>query len=96
MTDGQSNVETDRSGDKTVSPYTLEELRLRAVARRRLEQRQTAKWFGNRARREKMRTVAVCLGTLLLMALGLYFGLSRQEASPVEGAAPAGGAMGLV
>jgi transcriptional regulator GlxA family with amidase domain len=88
MTNRQSSVSTDRDG-KTVSPYALEKLRVRAVARRRTHQRQTAKWIGNRSRREKMRTVAVCVGTFLLMALGLYLGLSRQEPTgQLESAAP--------
>ena len=96
MTNGQSSVDTDRSGNKTVSPFTLEELRARAVARRRIEQQQTAKWVGNRSRREKMRTLSVCVGTLLLMALGLYFGLSHQEARSPDGSAEPIGAAGIV
>jgi hypothetical protein len=94
MADGQPSVDRDgdRSGNGTVSPFTLEELRVRAVARRRLEQQESAKRIVSRSRRERVRTVAVCTGALLLMALGLYFGLSRQEAPPAEGAAPAGAA----
>jgi hypothetical protein len=30
----------------------------------------------------------VCAGVLVLMGLGLYFGLSRQEVAPAESAAP--------
>ena len=96
MTNGQSSVDTDRSGDKTVSAYTLEDLRVRAVARRRIEQRQTAKWVGNRPRREKLRTLAVCVGTLFLMAVGLYFGLSHQDATSPSGSAQPVGAVGIV
>lgn len=94
MTNGQSSVDRDRdrSGDGTVSAFTLEELRVRAVARRRLEQQETAKRIVSRSRREKVRTLAVCTGALLLMALGLYFGLSRQDVPPAEGAAPVGAA----
>ncbi len=93
MTNGQSSVgsDSDRSGSGTLTPYALEKLRERVVARRRLEQLENAKRVGSRSRREKVRTVSVCIGALLLMALGLYFGLARQEApAPVEGAAPAG------
>ena len=91
MTNGQSSVDTDRNGNKAVSSLTLADLRARAVARRRIDQLQTAKWIGNRSRRERMRTLTVCVGTLLLMALGLYFGLSRQDApAPAESAAPIG------
>jgi hypothetical protein len=91
MANGQPSVDRDRdrSGNGTVSPFTLDELRVRAVARRRLEQQESAKRIVSRSRRERVRTVAVCTGALLLMALGLYFGLSRQEAPPAEGAAPA-------
>ena len=91
MANGQSSVGTDRSGNKAVSLNNLEELRVRAVSRRRIARRQTARWIGNRSRREKMRTLAVCVGMLLLMAVGLYFGLSDHEsARPVESAAPIG------
>jgi len=49
-----------------------------------------------RSRRQKVRTLAVCAGTLLLMALGLYLGLAHQESTgPLESAAPIGAA-GLV
>ena len=95
MTNGQSSVgsDSDRSGSGTLTPFELEKLRERVVARRRLEQLENAKRIGNRSRRQKVRMVAVCVGTLLLMAVGLYFGLARQEASPpVEGAVPAGAA----
>jgi hypothetical protein len=41
-----------------------------------------------RTRTRWVRTLALCTGVLLLMALGLYFGLARQEsAAPSEGAA---------
>jgi transcriptional regulator GlxA family with amidase domain len=45
------------------------------------------------SRRQKVRTVAVCAGTLLLMALGLYLGLAHQESTgSLESAAPIGAA----
>jgi len=93
MTNGQSSVGTEGEprGNRASSSVTLEELRLRAVARRRIEQRKNAIWVGSRSRREKVRTLAVCAGALLLMALGLYFGLAHQESSgPVESIAPVG------
>jgi hypothetical protein len=95
MTNGHSSVgrDSNRSG-RTVPRFTLEELRERAIARRRRtrqNRRQSAKWVVNRSRREKVRTLAVCAGALLLMALGLYFGLAHQEgSSPVESVAPVG------
>jgi hypothetical protein len=39
-----------------------------------------------RTRKRWIWTVALCTGVLLLMALGLYWGLSRQEAAPSEAA----------
>jgi hypothetical protein len=98
MTNVQSNVgsDSDRAGDRTVTPFVLEKSRERVVARRRLERRRRAHWVGNRSRREKVRTALVCAGALLLMALGLYFGLAHQESKvPVESAAPTG-AVGIV
>jgi hypothetical protein len=95
MANGQPRVgsDSDRSGSGTLTPFALEKLRERVVARRRLEQLENAKRVGNRSRREKVRTVAVCVGALLLMAVGLYFGLARQEApAPVDGVAPVGAA----
>ena len=47
--------------------------------------RRPPKRIASRSRREKVRTLAVCTGALLLMALGLYFGLSRQEAAAGRG-----------
>ena len=98
MTNGQSSVGRDsaRRGGGTVSPFTVQELRERVTARRRRarqDRRHSTKWVVNRSRRQKVRTVAVCAGALLLMALGLYFGLARQEGpAPVESAAPPGAA----
>jgi hypothetical protein len=53
----------------------------------------------SRSRRRAVRTFALSAGVLLLMAIGLYFGLARQEnAAPAEGAARTGilGCSGLV
>ena len=93
MTNGQASVDTEGQpgGNRASSSVSLEKMRLRAVARRRIARRKNAIWVGSRSRREKMRTMAVCAGALLLMALGLYFGLSHQESSgPVESVAPMG------
>lgn len=40
-----------------------------------------------RTRNRWIRTLALCTGVLLLMALGLYFGLAHQESAPSDGAA---------
>ncbi|MES1166311.1 MAG: hypothetical protein ABUR63_11160 [Verrucomicrobiota bacterium] len=48
-----------------------------------------------RSRRRTFRTAAVCAGVLLLMALGLYFGLSRQDSAPGGEGATRGGVVGV-
>jgi transcriptional regulator GlxA family with amidase domain len=93
MTNGQSSVR-----NQTSAPVQV--LRERVIARRRRarkERRETANWVVARSRRQKVRTLAVCAGTLLLMALGLYLGLAHQEVTgPFESATPIGGAAGIV
>jgi hypothetical protein len=93
MTSGQSSVGSD--SDRTSNPpLALELLRERVIARRRRE-RQAENWNVVRARRLKVRMVAVCAGVLLLMGIAVYFELERQaNPAPVEGAAP-GGAVGI-
>jgi hypothetical protein len=83
MTNGQSSLgrQSGRGRQEPVSSFTLQELRVRAVARRRVEQKQNARWAGNRSRREKVRTLRLCAGALLVLTLGLYFGLARQDSS---------------
>ena len=97
MTNGQSSVGSD--GEGTASPLTLDALRERVTARRRRARQnrpQSMNWVVVRTRRQRMQMIAVCAGALLLMAIGLYFGLARQESpSPVEGAAPTGTAAGI-
>ncbi len=44
------------------------------------------KWTG-RAKSRWLRTAVLCAGVLLLMVLGLYFSLARQETAPSDGAA---------
>jgi hypothetical protein len=41
-----------------------------------------------------LRTAVVCTGVLLLMALGLYFGLSRQDSASPVGGSEGGGVTG--
>ena len=91
MTNGQSSV-----GSRTSAPAPVRVLRERATARRRRarkERRQAANWVITRSRRQKVRTLAVCTGTLLLMALGLYLGLAHQgNTGPFQSATPRGAA----
>jgi hypothetical protein len=41
-------------------------------------------WTARASRRKAIRAVVVCASVLVLMALGLYYGLSRQESAPAE------------
>ena len=86
MRTGQPSItESDDSGTGQASPVAVEFLRERVVVRRRLarkDRQQSAEWVVNRSRRQRMRTLAVCAGALLLMAIGLYFGLAHQESPP--------------
>ena len=95
MTNGQSSVS---DGGEAISSRASELHRERVSVRRRRARsgrRQSAKWVATRSGRRTARAFALCAGVLLLMAIGLYFGLSHQEgAAPVEGALRAG-AFGL-
>ena len=64
-----------------------EQYRARVVARRRRasRHRQGPQWNVRSSRRRSLRTFVVCTGVLLLMAVGLYFGLSHQEVAPTDG-----------
>jgi hypothetical protein len=69
-----------------------ERYREKVVVRRRRagKHRHFPKWSARTARKRVLRTFAVCTGVLLLMALGLYFGLAHQEANvPADGASHA-------
>ena len=103
MTNGQSSVgrDRDRSDNGIVAPPPVEASRTRVTSRRRRarqDRRRSATWIAGRSRRRTVRTLAVCAGALLLMALGLYFGLEHQESrGSLEGAVPvAVGAVGIV
>jgi hypothetical protein len=67
---------------------TPERYRERVAVRRRRpgKRRAVRRWSAANARKRVLRTFAVCAGVLLLMALGLYYGLARQEAAPADGA----------
>ena len=60
--------------------------RERVVVRsRRAHSRQrSGQWTARRSRRKILRAAFVCTGVLLLMAVGLYLGLSRQDTMPAE------------
>jgi len=74
---------------------------VRVVRRRRARGSASAgrRWVAARSRKRLLRTAVVCTGALILMALGLYFGLSRQDREgPVSGSERGGvvGPRGLV
>ena len=58
------------------------------VGRRRHTRRvrQVGDWLPNRSRKQVWKTAAVCTGVLVLMAVGLYLGLSHQDAQGLPGA----------
>jgi hypothetical protein len=89
MTPGASDVDSSR--DAIVVPPLRRE---RVVVRRRRSRSRPkpGTWTARASRRRTVRVFVVCAGVLVLMGVGLYFGLSRQEIPPVEGAllAPAG------
>jgi hypothetical protein len=100
MTNGQSSVGSD--GSDLITPPAPELHRERVSVRRRRarsarsDKGRSAAWVATRSRRRTARAFALSAGVLLLMAIGLYFGLAHQDnAAPVEGAAPAG-AVGIV
>lgn len=69
-------------------PSTVPELRReRVVVRRRRahsRHRRGGHWAARTSRRKTLRAFAVCAGVLVLMAVGLYFGLARQDLPPAE------------
>lgn len=85
MTPGAPDVDSPRD-----VPVVMPEFRrARVVVRRRRahsRSKSSREWTAQRSRRRTIRTVMVCAGVLVLMAVGLYYGLSHQEvAAPAEG-----------
>jgi hypothetical protein len=88
MMDGQPNP-----GGDLATPVRAPALQHERVSVRRRRTRsghqsggRTGRWVV-RSRNRWVRTCALCTGVLLLMALGLYFGLAHQESAPSDGAA---------
>jgi hypothetical protein len=81
------------SGGNLATPAiapTLQHERLSVRRRRTRRGHQSGGHTGRwavRSRNRWVRTLALCTGVLLLMALGLYFGLAHQETAPSDGAA---------
>jgi hypothetical protein len=62
--------------------------RERVVVRRRRARgaHHSGRWMARASRRRRIRTAILCVGVLLVMAVGLYISLSRQDSAPAEGA----------
>jgi hypothetical protein len=71
------------------APIVVPDIRReRVVVRRRRARGRHHKrgvWTARASRRRVVRAIVVCATVLVLMALGLYYGLSRQESAPAEG-----------
>jgi hypothetical protein len=80
----------------TLDPSPRSEHRQGHVVRRRRARgsHTNRRWVAARSRRRILRTAAVCTGVLLLMALGLYWGLSRQDGGSPVGGSERGGVTG--
>jgi hypothetical protein len=89
MAYGAPEVDSPQEDSPVVVPEVRRE---RVVVRRRRGRGRHHKggvWTARASRRKTIRAVLVCAGVLLMMALGLYYGLSRQEAAPAESSHPA-------
>jgi hypothetical protein len=62
-------------------------IRERVVVRKRRSRkpRKGRQWSARASRRRALRNFLVCAAVLLMMAVGVYLGLSRQDVAPVEG-----------
>jgi len=85
MTPGSPDVESPQD----VSTVVPEIRRERVVVRRRRARtghrhRHRLTWTARASRRKVIRAFVVCTGVLVLMALALYFGLSRQQMAPAD------------
>ena len=84
MTPGAPDVDSPQD----VSSPVPEMRRERVVVRRRRahsRHRRGGHWAARTSRRKMLRAFAVCAGVLVVMAVGLYFGLARQDLAPAEG-----------
>lgn len=86
MTPGAPDVESPRDVSTAVPAIHRERVVVRRRRARGRRHRQHRSWTARASHRKVIRAFLVCTGVLVLMALGLYFGLSRQEAAPAEGA----------
>jgi hypothetical protein len=70
-------------------------IRERVVVRKRRPRKPhtSRRWSARASRRRLVRNFIVCTAVLLVMAVGVYLGLARQDVAPVEGSVtpPPGG-----
>lgn len=61
-------------------------IRERVVVRKRRSRKphKIRQWSARASRRRALRNFLVCAAVLLMMAVGVYLGLSRQDVAPVE------------
>lgn len=85
MTPGAPDVESPRDVPAAVPAIRRERTVVRRRRARSRRHHQHRSWTARASRRKIIRAFVVCTGVLVLMALGLYFGLSRQEVAPAEG-----------
>ena len=85
MAYGAPEVDSPQEDAPIVVPDSRRE---RVVVRRRRARGRHHKrgvWTARASRRKTVRAIVVCATALVLMALGLYYVLSRQESAPAEG-----------
>ena len=84
MIASETDVESPR--DVPVATPEPHHERMQRVRRRRPGSRRhrSGTWTARSSRRKAIRAFVVCAGVLVLMAIGLYFGLSRQNTEPAE------------
>jgi len=81
MTPGAPDVDSPQDVSIPVPELRRERV---AVRRRRAHTRRHVggRWVARTSRRKVLRVVALCAGILVLMAVGLYFGLESHELRP--------------
>jgi hypothetical protein len=90
MIASETDVESPR--DVPVATPELHRERMQRVRRRRSGRRhRSGTWTARASRRKAIRAFVVCAGVLVLMAIGLYFGLSHQNTAPAESSLDAPG-----
>ena len=80
----QGAPDVDSPPDVSIAVPEIRRERVAVRRRRGRSRHRSGQWTARSSRRRAVRAVVVCAGVLVLMALGLYFGLSRQEMAPAE------------